>query len=200
MLVHKPSLSLPSLLLHFTERLYRTTEQRELGIRQLDEPTKRCIYLYIYVILFSHFLEYKKSEYILLPLGATWICAQRMRHKAIEREIQREKKQINSISHMEFMIFYVNCGTRLEYYMRFLWHRYNLQHRECTQKNNTRRWEDEDNMRRTTLEKNYYHFFRLFSFAHALHIKTYPKITSENFLCVYELHRRRRRRRRFSSV
>lgn len=39
-----------------------------------------------------------------------------------------EEEKNNSISHMEFMIFYVNCGTRLEYYMR--------SHRR-TQKHNT---------------------------------------------------------------
>lgn len=72
----------------------------------------------------------KKSEYILLPLVGCFAVNVNMWN--------REKKKIKSISHMEFMRFYVNCGTRLEYYMRsHLWHRYNNIH-GLTQWNNTR--------------------------------------------------------------
>lgn len=108
----------------------RTTPIEQV-LLEYGEPTERCIYLYIIIYFFSILnTRGKKSEYILLPLVGCFAVNVNMWN--------REKMRIKSISHMEFMRFYVNCGTRLEYYMRsHLWHRYNNIH-GLTQWNNTR--------------------------------------------------------------
>lgn len=117
------------LLLH--SRCDANNTNRTKVLLEYDEPTERCIYLYIIIFFFSILnTRGKKSEYILLPLVGCFAVNVNMWN--------REKKKIKSISHMEFMRFYVNCGTRLEYYMRsHLWHRYNNIH-GLTQWNNTR--------------------------------------------------------------
>lgn len=175
MLVHKPSLSLPCCYCILWNAFTQTNIHREYD-NLTSLPRDAFIYVYDF---FPHLLEYKKKRTHFITVG----CYVNM---CTEKETQKKekKKQINSISHMEFMIFYVNCGTRLEYYMRSLTSIQSSTSRVYAEKrkNNThmkmRRWRQYE---KNHTRKNYYHFFRLFSFAHALHIKTYPKITSETF-------------------
>lgn len=113
-----------------------------LGYGNLTSPLKTEMHLYIHIwnifvlllrvflcLVFFFFILDKKEQtentiYYRCWLGAyaelqcEYLSKTKKNKNSRGNEKMEKRIKNNSISHMEFMIFYVNCGTRLEYYMR----------------------------------------------------------------------------------